>query len=912
MEPGVPFALLGAVQLLAIAAGIGLAAAALLRRTAPSFVVALGGLTLAAVEVDTALRLGDTTSDALALARIAGSLLLAVGLLTGGLGAARVPTSLYGVVVPLAAGTGPATLAGASSLLAAAAALRSRRDTVGVSLALGLALWGGAAFVSFQADSGGGAPVTVLILRGAGALALLIALGFLGQVSLLSKVVGAILAGVLTMAVAAVGVVGNVVVDSYDTQSRQTVREATAARQVSILGQKEAVTQYADLFTQFCSAANGARVCPQLLATLAPVNVHDFLVQVPAGGSPKPVSDRSSGLTSSAVLGLRDVPVVKAVLAAGCTPGMSVKDCTAAGADKKQDASPSVVRLAGAKPLLAVVAVSGVKDPVHPRDKPKSVYVYGQVLDATYVKNAIDVGGYGLYFLTGDPLQVVASSRSAREARLILSIAGRERIASGIPAPGVTVGSEGNSPTIAFAGLRDASGIVIGYVAVSRDAEQALKAQSDALRLLVITALLALLGVAIAAAILGRRTVDPVRRLTAAAERIADGDLDVKTDVTTRDEVGTLARTFETMTGSLGRLTGDLRDSAARLETVLASMSDGLLATDADGVVTSVNRAALEMLGLDAQDVLGEALAVVADVRDAAGMQLADVTLRLRDEPAEVQCPDGTTVPVRVAIAPLQGVEGVVMVLRDTTREREVERMKTEFLSNVSHELRTPLTPIRGYAEILVSKPGLAPEQVTTFATTIRDESIKMNRVVDLLVDVAALEAGRVSVFPRSVSAKELLDGRIDVWLKRAPGRGKDLRRRVAAGLPLLHVDPSWVGKALDELIDNAVKYTKPGTSITLVAAMSPDHRRIRVSVKDAGPGIDEADQAGLFTSFEQVDGSATRHVGGLGLGLSFVRRLAEDAGFPLTVASKLGKGAEFSLDLPLSDEPPPRRTRKK
>jgi two-component system sensor histidine kinase ResE len=252
------------------------------------------------------------------------------------------------------------------------------------------------------------------------------------------------------------------------------------------------------------------------------------------------------------------------------------------------------------------------------------------------------------------------------------------------------------------------------------------------------------------------------------------------------------------------------------------------------------------------------------------------------------------------------------MVLRDTTREREVERMKTEFLSNVSHELRTPLTPIRGYAEILVSKPGLEPEKVTAFATTIRDESLKMNRVVDLLVDVAALEAGRVSVFPTPVSSRELLDARLAVWYERAPKRRKDLKRRVASGLPALLVDPSWVGKALDELIDNAVKYTKPGTAITLTAALSPDETRVRVSVKDAGPGIAEADQIALFTSFEQIDGSSTRRVGGLGLGLSFVRRLAEDAGFPLTVHSRLGKGSEFSIDLPVTDQPVARRPKQR
>jgi signal transduction histidine kinase len=259
---------------------------------------------------------------------------------------------------------------------------------------------------------------------------------------------------------------------------------------------------------------------------------------------------------------------------------------------------------------------------------------------------------------------------------------------------------------------------------------------------------------------------------------------------------------------------------------------------------------------------------------------------------------------VRVALSELDGSAGVVLVLRDTTREREVERMKTEFLSNVSHELRTPLTPIRGYAEILVAKPGLEASKVASFATTIRDESLKMNRVVDLLVDIAAIEAGRVSITPRTVSVASLVDARLELWKARAPRRSKDFKRRLEAGLPPVFVDEEWVGKALDELLDNAVKYTPNGTAIALTASRMGDV--VRVGVKDAGPGIAEADQRTLFTSFEQVDGSATRRVGGLGLGLSFVRRLAEDAGFPMSFSSTVGKGSEFWLDLPVSDQPLP------
>ena len=900
MEPGVPFALLGAVQLLALAAGIGLAAAAALRRTGSGLVLALGALALTGVEVATALRLGDTASDPLMLVRGTAALLVAAGLATGGLGPRRVPTSMYGVVVPLAAAAGPSAFAGAALLLAAAAAARDRRGATGPAVAGGLALWSVAAFLSVRAHTGSGTPEAVLVLRGAGAVALLVGVGLLARSSLLSKVVSAILVGVLAMAIAAVGVVGNVVVSSYEQQARSTVQDAAQGRDVQLKDYRDTIVVPTATRLGAACDAQPARTCTQLATgqvsslPLVPTGARDFLVRVRRSGLVELLASRAPDVDRVALLGISRLPAVQQVL-------------RAQGTARVQTAVGTVIRLDGAHPGLALAGVMPQSQQASSA-APAYVYVYGLLLDQQFAEDQVSEGGFGLFFLTGDPLGVVASNKSASDERRLLAIARQARVASGVPDAGITVGSQGVNPTVAFRSIVNALGDPVGYFAITRDPGPALSAERDALRLLVVTSLAALVVVAALAVVLGRRTVDPVRRLTLAAEQVAAGDLSVTTGVTTRDEVGTLAARFDAMTASLGQLTGDLRDSAARLSTVLASMTDGLLATDAQGVVTGVNRAALEMLGLEEVDVVGEPLEVVADVRDTGDQQLARPSHLVRDEAAEVVRPDGTRVPVRLAITPLQGAEGVVVVLRDTTREREVERMKTEFLSNVSHELRTPLTPIRGYAEILAGRE-LSGEQVRTFSGTIRDEALKMNRVVDLLVDVAALEAGRVSVVPRALSARELLDVRLDAWQGRAPERSKDLKRRVASGLPPVHVDPTWVGKALDELIDNAVKYTPKGTPITLTAALAPGGDRVRVSVKDAGPGIPEAEQEGLFTSFEQVDGSATRKVGGLGLGLSFVRRLAEDAGFPLTFSSTVGKGSEFALDLPVSDEPvAPRR----
>ncbi|GAC1444798.1 MAG: hypothetical protein NVSMB55_22420 [Mycobacteriales bacterium] len=887
MEPGVPFAFLGAVELLLTAAWCALAGSAIaLRRSRfASVLVVAGALVLAGVEVRTALQFGHVQSDQLAIARAAGSVLLAAGLAGGAIRerliAADAGGLIAGVAVPLAAAPAPSLLAGACTVAAALAAIRARRDVAGWLIGAGLlAAAAAAAFAPLAHDSSRAAEL-VVSLRGLAAVLLLGGLAALARVSLLGKVVGAILAGVLAMASAALGVVGTDVITSYQGQANSLTAEGATQRLAALTTVADDAQVIARIGAGTCTSAVA---CTGTLMTLAAARRNDFAIRIGRDGRVIPLGGRAP-LTSSERLGLARDPAVRGLFA----PGIPITVV-----------STAKVRLVGSPPVLAVIAAA----PDRARD-PSSLLVYGVRLNDAYAANDVDfVGSYGLSFLVDG--RVVASSLPERDRRTVQKIADSAGVAHGLSEAGVTTPATGNRPTVHFSPVMSAGGVPLGIIAVSREASASLAAQRRALSSLLTTALLTTGIVGGLALLLGRRTVEPVRRLTAAAARVSAGDLAASAAVTSADEVGTLSRTFDTMTSSLARLTGDLRSSAARLETVLSSMSDGLVATDAQGRVTAINPAGLGMVGIESESAaLGRLLGEVVDVRDAAGAPLAVPTLRLFDAAGEVHRGDGEdTVPVRVSLAPLDTGDGVVLVLRDTTREREVERMKTEFLSNVSHELRTPLTPIRGYAEILVSKPGLDAAKVATFATTIRDESIKMNRVVDLLVDVAAIEAGRVIVSPRPVTVTSLVDARLLVWQGKVPARTKDLRRRIAAGLPPVLVDPEWVGKALDELIDNAVKYTSAGTAITLTATRLDD--AVRVGVRDAGPGIAESDQRALFTSFEQVDGSATRRVGGLGLGLSFVRRLAEDAGFPLSFTSTVGTGSEFSLDLPISAEPVP------
>ncbi|HVE74249.1 MAG TPA: ATP-binding protein [Mycobacteriales bacterium] len=890
MEAAVPFALLGSVTLLAVVGWLALAATVIASRPGLLRValVAAGAALLSAVDVRTALLFGESGADDLPLVRAAGFLLVGAGLYAGGL--LPRPTALPGVVVPLAAAPAPALVAAAAGIAAAVGALAGRRDLAGLLVAGALGLAGLASALAPIADDQQAAALAVLALRAGAAAALIVGLLLLARASLLGKVVAAILAGVVLMAGAAVGVVGSTVVASYDAQAASLVEQAADARVLALRTTSSGGRLVAVIAEKACTTAPQ---CDQALRLFRSDDLaSDFVVRLPQNGPPLLVAGPRP-LSSAEILGLRNSRAVQTVFSGE--------------RGRRTDELSSTVQLTGSPRQVALIAVRAGTRPA-PERAPNSVLVYGVRLDDTYAATDNAEQGYGFSVIVGG--QVVASNLSGPERREVQEIAASAEADVGIPPDGVTVAPVGARPTVHLRGLGGGSGEPVGLLAVSREAEFSLQAQREALRDLLVTALATTLLVGLIALLLGRRTVDPVRRLTAAAGRVAAGDLSATAAVRSRDEVGTLSRAFDTMTGSLGRASEELRAGAARLQTVLESMSDGLIATDATGRITSINRAALTMAGAaDPAAALGQPLENVLEIRNVAGNRLTVRGSRSLERVGEVHGLDGTVTPVSLAATPLEGGDGLVLVLRDTTQEREMDRMKTEFLSNVSHELRTPLTPIRGYADLLASRSeSLQPQQVATFAGTILAESLKMNRVVDLLVDVAAIEAGRVVATPRAVPPRLLVADRIEAWEDRAPG----LRRRVSGGLPAVLVDPEWVGKALDELIDNAVKHTPVGTRITVIAEPSPQAGQVRIAVRDTGPGIAAADQESLFTSFAQVDGSATRRVGGLGLGLSFVRRLAEDAGYGLTVTSTVGSGTEFALDLPATAaKPAPVATRR-
>ena len=556
--------------------------------------------------------------------------------------------------------------------------------------------------------------------------------------------------------------------------------------------------------------------------------------------------------------------------------------------------------------------------PVRERDRILGVAVAGYVLDRAprnVLERVTTSGNRSAVFLGADPVPVAASGFRPPARTPVVDPATLqalwESFLSGAGTIQRSLDVSGVETFAALTPLLRSDDEVVGILLVAQPAEAVVATQRLINRLLFAATVL-LFGFAfVLAAMVARRITGPVVSLTEAAGRVATGDLSTKAPVGGEDEVGDLADAFNQMTESLASSDVQLRQAAeeearlrGRLETVVNSMGDGLIAVDDQGRVVTYNPAAAAILGRSRGNVLGSLLDQVVEIRDAEG-QPVPLGGELRRGTAFVQRADGRLVPVAIVTSPLRDVQGrpfgQVLVLRDMTREHEVERMKTEFLASVSHELRTPLTPIIGYSEILSGREVPA-DRVRQFADAMLSSAHRLERIVAMLLDFAAMESGRMKIETEPTALRPLVSRAVEEW------RGRTERHefvtRFDSSLPQALVDVTLMRRVIDEVLDNAVKYSPRGGTVTVSVSSenSRSRRMLRLDVADEGIGIEPEDLPRIFEDFRQLDASDTRSFGGLGLGLAFVKRIMEAHRGTIDARSVPGEGTTFSLLIPVAD----------
>ncbi|MGH9125934.1 MAG: ATP-binding protein [Acidimicrobiales bacterium] len=483
--------------------------------------------------------------------------------------------------------------------------------------------------------------------------------------------------------------------------------------------------------------------------------------------------------------------------------------------------------------------------------------------------------------------------------------------------------------------ITPSTGIPAGAIIVSTPTSAVLSTRDQLFQTLFLIALggtLVALGLAV---VIGDRITARLRRLTVAAESIRRGTRGERSGIEGDDEIGVLGSAFDSMAVSIEEQTRALREAADdetrlrnRLEAVVAGMGDSLVAVDSFGNITDFNQAAEELTGIAAVSAIRQPVDMVVNLVNEDGASLGP---RLRTPSptrwgmlATAVRRDGAEIPVAVSAGALRGpgneVAGQVLVLRDLRREREVERMKTEFLSRVGHELRTPLTGIMGYAEFLLRRT-VAAERAQVCYDEILTSAKRLLRVVEMLEFFASSGAGRVLLRPEPLDVRQLIEVVVTPWMEREPGA---INRRVAKRVPEVNGDKRWLALALDELIDNAVKFSPGGPHVMVTAGLATaragtDNRLtgpttggsptaeppplvpvVEIAVVDRGKGMTPEEQATAFSEFVQGDSSDTRQFGGLGLGLSLVQRVVEGHGGMVKCTSLPGRGSTFTIVLPV------------
>jgi two-component system sensor histidine kinase ResE len=390
---------------------------------------------------------------------------------------------------------------------------------------------------------------------------------------------------------------------------------------------------------------------------------------------------------------------------------------------------------------------------------------------------------------------------------------------------------------------------------------------------------------------LSRSLSEPILEMSRVSVDMARGRFDRRVPLQRRDEIGQLAENLNLLAGSLDRSIGELAREKGKLESVVANMAEGVVAVDSGGEVILTNAPARSYLKngtVPELTALFEAVLAKGE-RSALEMELDGVHLLAQCTP--LRHGDGA-------------VFGAVAVIQDITALRRLEQMRRDFVANVSHELRTPLTAIQGIIEGLID--GVISEaEAGRYLRVAHGESLRMNRLVQDLLDLAALEAGRTDWELHAVELPEILD-RLETRLQ-APlsEKGLAVRREVPPDLPPLPANESRLEQVLTNLVENAARFSPPGGVITVTAERRPDNR-ITVTVRDQGPGIPPEDLPHVWERFYRVEKSRARESGGTGLGLAIVRQIVEAQGGEVAVESSPGEGASFSFTLPAAENEGP------
>ncbi len=402
--------------------------------------------------------------------------------------------------------------------------------------------------------------------------------------------------------------------------------------------------------------------------------------------------------------------------------------------------------------------------------------------------------------------------------------------------------------------------------------------------------------------LLSRYLARPLDRMRRAALAQAAGEANVDWPIPTTREMRALSNAVQTMAINLQEKIRTIEGLLSDQRAIFDSMAEGLLVVDARERLLDANRAAQQMLGIDIQSARGRDMLEV--IRNARLADLVRRTLRGSEPIVEGQLmllgAHERHLQVRGSrLREGAREKGALLVLTDVTRLRQLETLQREFVANASHELKTPVTSIKGFAETLAGE-DMEPEQARRFTRIIMRQAEQLGSLIDDLLELTRLEheENRSALERAPVSIDEIIENAVETCGPEANQKNIRIEREVPPQF-VVFAHAVLLQRAVVNLLDNAIKYSPPNTTVRIRAGRTEGE--VSIAVIDEGPGIAPEHHARIFERFYRVDKSRSRKLGGTGLGLSIVKHVIEAHGGRVDLESAPGAGSTFTLRFPAS-----------
>lgn len=448
-------------------------------------------------------------------------------------------------------------------------------------------------------------------------------------------------------------------------------------------------------------------------------------------------------------------------------------------------------------------------------------------------------------------------------------------------------------------------GQTIGYVRAAAELEEMDRAIGELRRNLVLGGSVALVVGLLVSAFLARWIARPLETMGASAMAVTNGNLEARIRGDGPVEVRLLAGALNSMADKLRQQIRSERRARAEIETILASMAEGVVAVDARERVLLMNATAARMLGLVEPIELGAPLwqhVRFPELERALAAALRSGQPWHADATPPGNASNGGRV-IALSVAPVQGeVPGAVALLSDVTEVRRLEQVRIDFVANVSHEMRTPLSAVLGALET-IADPGQDEETRRRFLELASRNAVRLRAIVGDLLDLSSIEAQGGKMPLESIAIHEPLRGAAAALQGTAQEKGIELTLPAAMPAARIQGNRQRLEQAFTNLLANAIHYTPAGGRVGACIRVTP--KEIAVDVEDSGIGIPASALPRVFERFYRVDRGRSRDTGGTGLGLAIVKHIVRAHGGEVLVASEEGNGSTFTVKIPRTPEIP-------